>query len=99
MRAAAPAPVSTATSSPSALNFLTVSGEAATRASPARRSLRMASFMGVPRSMRAEQGQEQHDQDDEPHRPLHELREAEPGLLMGRDIHRAGSVIASRIAV
>jgi hypothetical protein len=40
-----PAPASTATSAPSATSYFTVSGEAATRVSLARRSRGMAIFM------------------------------------------------------
>src|ERR1700689_860164 len=43
-----PAPGSTATSTPSALNFFTVSGEAATRGSDGSISLATAIFMGPP---------------------------------------------------
>src|SRR5579862_3983486 len=43
-----PAPGSTATSAPSALNFFTVSGEAATRGSDGSISLATAIFMGPP---------------------------------------------------
>src|SRR5581483_4365237 len=47
-----PAPGSTATSAPSALNFLTVSGEAATRGSEGSISLATAIFMSPPDSAR-----------------------------------------------
>src|SRR3984885_5417201 len=43
-----PAPGSTATSTPSALNFFTVSGDAATRGSEGSISLATAIFMGPP---------------------------------------------------
>src|SRR4051812_47725061 len=43
-----PAPGSTATSTPSALNFLTLSGDAATRGSAGSISLATAIFMGPP---------------------------------------------------
>src|SRR4051812_12741154 len=43
-----PAPDSTATSTPSALNFFTVSGDAATRGSEGSISLATAIFMGPP---------------------------------------------------
>src|SRR5438309_9947413 len=43
-----PAPGSTATSTPSALNFFTVSGDAATRGSDGSISLATAIFMGPP---------------------------------------------------
>src|SRR3984893_2617513 len=43
-----PAPASTATSTPSALNFFTVSGDAATRGSEGSISLATAIFMGPP---------------------------------------------------
>ena len=46
-----PAPGSTATSTPSALNFFTVSGEAATRGSDGSISLATAIFMTFPKSV------------------------------------------------
>src|SRR4030095_9847058 len=46
-----PAPGSTATSAPSALNFFTVSGEAATRGSDGSISLATAIFMTFPKSV------------------------------------------------
>src|SRR5919206_1895757 len=54
-----PAPVSTATSKPSVLKRLTVSGLAATRDSPGSRSRRTASFIGG--SDQDEEGQEERD--------------------------------------
>src|ERR1700749_1383133 len=50
-----PAPGSTATSAPSALNFFTVSGEAATRGSAESISLATALFMGPPDGARRAQ--------------------------------------------
>src|SRR5215469_1404410 len=50
-----PAPGSTATSAPSALNFFTVSGEAATRGSAGSISLATAIFMGPPDGARRAQ--------------------------------------------
>src|SRR3954470_1313213 len=46
-----PAPGSTATSTPSALNFFTVSGDAATRGSEGSISLATAIFMGPPAAL------------------------------------------------
>src|SRR5262245_55204719 len=48
-----PAPCSTATSAPSAISFLTVSGVAATRGSPASVSAATAIFMTAPMAVRA----------------------------------------------
>src|SRR5262249_47570858 len=70
IRAADPAPASTATSRPSPLSFLTVSGVAATLVSPSRRSLRTASFTGALAG--PEDRQEDHDQADTDDRPFHE---------------------------
>src|SRR5580698_5373620 len=97
MRAAAPAPVSTVTSRPRPFNFLTVSGETATRVSPSRRSLRTASFIVL--SVGTEDGQEDHDQADSDDRPFNELRETRPCLDVLADVHRAGLKIIGRIAV
>src|SRR5436190_20705949 len=89
MRAPVPAPVSTAMSRPSALSFLTLSGVAATRVSPSRRSFRTASFIGWVSAVRAEDGEDDHDQPDPGHRVLHEAREALPAFDMLRHIHLA----------
>src|SRR5689334_19644259 len=51
-----PAPGSTATSTPSALNFFTVSGDAATRGSDGSISLATAIFMGPPDGARNARG-------------------------------------------
>src|SRR5215469_2215279 len=81
MRAARPAPASTTMSRPRPLSFLTVSGVAATRASPSRRSLRMASFMGrsVLKSAGAEHREQDHDDPDSDHGIFDEGNEALPG--------------------
>src|SRR5580698_7669728 len=97
MRAAAPAPASTVTSRPRPFSFLTVSGEAATRVSPSRRSLRTASFIAL--SVGTENGQEDHDQANSDDRPLHELRESAPRFDVLADVHRAGLKVIGRIAM
>src|SRR6185437_4020092 len=96
MWAAAPAPVSTTTSRPRLLNFLTVSGVAATRVSPLAVSLGTASF--IPSSPRPlpvgpEDGQEDHHQEDEDQRVFDEGEEPRIAALMRADIHRAGDVV------
>src|SRR5579863_8391965 len=63
-----PAPGSIATSAPSALNFFTVSGDAATRGSEGSISLATAIFMGPPAARETRT------------RHLHQLRNAEPVL-------------------
>src|SRR3569623_2981137 len=62
MLAVSPAPTSTATSAPSAMNFLTVSGVAATRRSPSAVSLRTAIFSRV--LLMARRDQPDHDRGD-----------------------------------
>src|ERR1044072_2632335 len=94
MFAPAPAPRSTAISRPRPLSFLTVSGVAATRASPSRRSLRTASFTSA--AVGAEEHEEEHQKPDQDQRPDDELREQAPGLLVLSDVHstRLVAVIA-----
>src|ERR1700733_3802114 len=98
MRAFAPAPDSTVTSSPRPLSFLTVSGVAATRASPARRSLRIASFMGAWRegsTVCAEYCEEDEYDGGPDHQPLHQCEKPVPGSHMFGNVHRTvvGSVL------
>src|SRR5581483_856108 len=93
MRAAAPAPACTVTSSPSDLNFLTVSGVAATRVSPAAVSFRTASFIRERSGMGAENGEEHHQQQDPDQRPFGEAEEPGISAAVLADVHRAGFVI------
>src|SRR5229473_3480262 len=90
-----PAPGSTAISTPSALNFFTVSGEAATRGSDGSISLATAIFMGPPAARGGgasgdASGQENRhhgeDEDDGAGAVFHQLDEALIGLLVGRII-------------
>src|SRR5580692_10667556 len=94
MRAAAPAPVSTATSRPSVLNFLIDSGVAATRVSPVAVSLRTASFIANGRSaVGPENGQEHHDQQNPNQGVFGEGEKTGIAAQMLADIHRAGLII------
>src|SRR3954466_13411878 len=70
-----------ATSSPRPLSFFTASGVAATRASPARRSLRMASFMDALVVRAPDQENCQQDDRADEH-PFDELEKTEPGFHM-----------------
>src|ERR1700722_1868306 len=76
MQAFSPAPVSTVTAKPRAFSFLTVSGVAATRASPARRSFRTARFMGggTDSAVGAEDCEKYEQDDGSDHLPLHETQ-------------------------
>src|SRR5215469_4563047 len=84
MRAPSPAPDSTTTFKPSPFSFRTVSGVAATRASPARRSLMTASFIdsGTDSAVGPENCEEGEKGDGADHLPLHESDEPAPGPQM-----------------
>src|SRR6478735_8997633 len=86
MQAVSPAPRSTATLAPSAMNFLTVSGVAATRVSPAARScrtaMRIAAAGPVPGSSGNQEHDEQGDQGDHRQRPFEQVDEPAVGLLV-----------------
>src|ERR1700735_3376074 len=94
-----PAPGSTATAAPSPLIFLTVSGTAATRGSPASVSATTATFMIPPmaaayarpattdwimeRRLGEKNRHQDHDGDDDAHDHLHQGDEVLVGLLVG----------------
>src|SRR5690606_11640044 len=97
MLAPSPAPLSTATDAPSATNFLTVSGVAATRLSPAARSCKTAiRITNGPGSGNEEDDDERQDGRDG-HHPLEKVDESAVGLLMSlhlvRGIHRESSPV------
>src|SRR6185436_10068618 len=85
MDAPAPAPVSTATSAPSATNFFTVSGVAATRRSSAASSLRTPSFTRGPSVLDDQDDDEGGDQADD-RAPFHQRCEPGIALLMRRHV-------------
>src|SRR6478735_6204513 len=74
MLAVSPAPRSTATVAPSAMNFFTVSGVAETRVSPAARSCRTAMRMPAPGAAAVSSG----NQDDDEHGDQHDHRQRPP---------------------
>src|SRR6478736_1816181 len=86
MQAVSPAPRSTATRAPRAMNFRTVSGVAATRVSPAARScrtaMRIAAAGAVPGSSGNQQNDEQGDQGDHRQGPLEQVDEPAVSLLV-----------------
>src|SRR5690554_402980 len=93
MRAPAPAPAWTTTSRPRALNFLTVSGVAATRVSPPLVSFGTARRIGGSRSAGAEHREQDHDQHDPRERPFGEGQETGISLLMLADVHGTDLVV------
>src|SRR5438128_10269741 len=84
MEALSPAPASTATCPPSAMNFFAVPGVAAPRRSPSAISLRTASFMSEA-SVGDDEDDEHADDEAQQGAPLHHRYESRIALPMDRD--------------
>src|SRR5690606_38859768 len=94
-QAPSPAPRSTATLAPSAINLRTVSGVTATRLSPAARSCRTAIRNSPPATSGYQDDDEEDNRRNQRDRPLEHPDEAPVGLFVGVDVvcgfHRANA--------